>query len=268
MPTIRGCRCLLVFVLFAVAGCGGGVARIGTTGGDGGPVNPGDDLVGDDEIGPAQDGGPVDPRCASGNPIGTGLACSASGMVCPLGTISDCNGDVRTLECLCEGHSWSCEPVPAAPSCPPPSACPDPSVLFPGAACNGLVGQLCASTEIPSSTCSGPPPPPVMGICTCTSSGWACPQAKMPCPSPPPSSCPDPFGVYAGGYCTASGMDCSGNPQSCGNQTYYDALECEGNYWVTLARTSCDLYYNEPDSDGYDAPYLLGLEAGVVYESD
>jgi hypothetical protein len=265
MRTIRGYRGLLVFLFVAVAGCGGGVSGIGTKGGDGGPGNPGDDLVGDDEIGPVQDGAPNDSRCATGDPIGTGLACSVSGLTCPLGTVSDCNGGMRTLECVCEGQSWSCDPVPPDPSCPPPSSCPDPSTVYPGSGCGVPVGQQCASTEVASLGCGGELPPPTMGTCTCTTSGWRCPQDTVPCISPP-TSCPDPSGVYAGGYCTATGMTCSGNPQNCGGDIYYDALACQGNYWVTLARTTCDLY-NEPDADGLilDA---APIEEAVFYGGD
>src|SRR5271168_4805643 len=116
MRAIRRSRGLILFALVAVAGCGGGVSPIGTKGDDVGPGNPGDDLVGDDEIpadgGPADDGPSIDPRCVSGAPIGTSFPCNVSGLTCPLGTISDCNGNQRTLECFCGGAAWSCDPVP------------------------------------------------------------------------------------------------------------------------------------------------------------
>jgi hypothetical protein len=121
MNTTRA-RGWLLFALFVVAGCGGGNVQGvggnggGTGGGEEASTGPGDDMVGSDaEIGFNDGGSPIDPRCASGSPIGTGLACSASGLVCPLGTIADCNGGQRTIDCFCEGNTWSCEhPLPAS----------------------------------------------------------------------------------------------------------------------------------------------------------
>ena len=260
MRTLRGSRGWLLLALLAsgaVTGCGGGVSGIGTNR-DGGPGNPGDDLVGDDEIIVEDGGSPVDPRCASGNPIGTGQACPAAGLTCPLGTISDCSGGQRTLECRCDGSSWSCDPV-TSPDCPPPITCPDPSTLYPGIPCATPLGQQCVSTDIPSDSCGGELPPPTKGVCTCTTGGWSCPQTHLPCVASPPA-CPNPYDVYAGGYCPAPGLDCPGNPQTCGAQLFYDALECDGTFWYSLAATACDI-----DGGAFDA---MPAEAGVIFEND
>ncbi len=275
MPTSRGSFGLLLLAIFAIAGCGGGVSVIGTQGskgdgGPGGPGNPGDDLVGDDEISfdgsaPADAGPPIDPRCASGNPIGTGLACSVSGLTCPLGTITDCKGNVQTLECACQGQLWSCDPVPVLdcpPPPPPPSACPDPSTIYPGNECQVPLGQQCTSTEIPGGGCGGDVPPPETGPCTCTTTGWSCQTSLPPCLAPPPESCPSPYDVFANGYCNTPGLTCPGNPQPCGDQTYYDALQCEDG-WVSIATTSCDLYPGDDAGVTYDASPAIFVDAGI-----
>jgi hypothetical protein len=267
MRTTRAYGGLLLFVACAVGGCGGGVGGFGT-GGDGGPGgpgscgshpcgNPGDDLVGDDEI--PIDGGtpedaapPINPNCASGAPIGTGFACNAPGLVCPFGTISDCNGVSRMLDCSCDGSSWTCDPVPDL-NCAPPVPCPDPSTLYPGSPCYGPEGQQCVSTEVPAPSCGGEPPPPVEGVCTCTTGGWSCPTTALPCPSQPP--CPDPSSVYAGVGCSADGQTCPGNPQPCGMEVFYDAFQCEGS-WVSVAATACDI-------GAFDASTGLILDASA-----
>jgi hypothetical protein len=239
--------------LFAFAGCGGGTGHFADIdGGPGGPDNdaapgddsvtlPGDDVAPGDDIGPPpfDDGGPVDPRCASGSPIGTGLACGLAGLACPLGTVTDCNGNGRTLECFCNGTAWNCDPVPVAPECPPPTACPDPSTVYPGSGCDVAIGQQCVSTDIPSPGCGGELPPPMKGVCTCTSSGWSCPV--MPTPCPPPMACPDPYSVYEFTYCNSYGITCPGNPQTCGSQIYYDAFQCSNNGWESVATTFCGI---------------------------
>ena len=252
MRTTRRYGGLPLFVAFVVAGCGGVVPGFGTKG-DGGPSscgtgscppNPGDDVVGDDEIpsdgGPVEDGGPpVNPSCASGAPIGSGFACGPSGLVCPLGTVSDCNGNTRTLNCSCDGSTWTCDPVPEL-NCPAPVPCPDPSTLYPGDSCYGAEGQHCISTDIPAFTCNSDTPPPTKGLCVCTMGSWSCPTTTPSCPAQPPA-CPDPFSVYASESCPAEGMKCPGNPQPCGAEVFYDAFDCEGGYWVSVATTACDV---------------------------
>ena len=259
----------LLFAALMIGGCGGGVGGFGTKG-DGGPGGScggqscppgmgGDDLVGDDEIsadgGPAEDGGsPINPSCASGAPIGTGFACGAPGLVCPFGTYTDCNGVSVTLDCSCDGRSWTCEPLTDV-NCPPPVPCPDPSTLYPNTPCYGPEGQQCVSTDIPGA-CGGELPPPIMGTCTCTTGGWSCPMTITACPAQPPP-CPDPSAVYAAASCAAPGEMCPGNPQSCGTQVFYDAFECESGYWVSVAKTDCDI-------GGVDASTGLILDASAA----
>ena len=262
MRTHRGSRGWLLLALIAVGaltGCGGGVSGIGTNRGDGGSIGPGDDLVGDDEIGPSEDGGPLDPRCASGDPIGTGLACPASGLTCPFGTIADCNGGRRSLSCFCDGSAWSCDPVTAV-DCPPPTSCPDPSTVYPGTPCATPLGQQCLSTEFPSNGCGSDVTSPTVGNCTCTTGGWSCPQPVTTCPASPPP-CPSPYNVYAGGYCTGPGLSCPGNPKPCGTQIYYDPLECDGKFWYSLATTACDI---DGGFNGDDSP----PDGAVIFEND
>ncbi len=257
----------LVTAFLALAGCGGGTGHFASTGDDGGPP-PGDDILGDDALPPAGDGGPIDPRCASGSPIGTGFACGASGLSCPLGTITDCNGNPRTLQCFCDGAQWTCERVPTS-DCAPPTSCPDPSTIYPGTSCSVSIGQTCYSTDIPSYGCGGSMPPPSSGTCTCTPNGWSCPQGPVP-PCIAPQPCPDPYTVYPNTYCNSEGLTCSGNPSGCGGQVYYDALLCKGGSWLDVAPTYCDIYDGGGYEDvtyAYDAPYYL-YDGGVVPEND
>jgi len=244
MRTPRGCRHALLFSLFAVAGCGGGVGHVGSQGGDGGPGSTGDDVG----ISPDDGGGGVDPGCASGSPIGTGQPCAAADLMCPLGTLTDCDGTVRTLECLCDGRVWTCDPVTPR-ACPPPAACPDPSTLLPGSACAVPEGQSCVSTDVPVPHCENGPFSTGKAECQCIGGAWSCPVSPIPCPPPPPTSCPDPSYVYSGQSCSASGT-CSGNPTYCGGALFYDALQCVSGVWVTVAATACDIGDGGPFEDG------------------
>jgi hypothetical protein len=257
MRTTRRSAGPLLFALFAVAGCGGG--GISGIGQQGGGESQGDDVIGGDaEI--AYDTGTVgagiDPRCASGSPIGTGQACGTAGLHCPLGTIDDCNGATRTLECACDGETWSCDPI-APTACPTPTSCPDPSTLVAGSPCALPPGQQCVSTDIPVPNCgNGALPPSITkALCTCMGT-WFCPVTPMTCAPPPvpASTCPDPYSVYAQQSCNGAGLTCRGNPTFCGNGLFYDALECIGGSWITIAATNCDV----DDGGSFDGETLDG----------
>ncbi len=72
--------------------------------------------------------------------------------------------------------------------------------------------------------------------------------------------------MYSYGYCSnQEGQVCPGNPQNCGGEIYYDALECEGS-WVPIATTTCALYEGEDASTPFygDAGYPYALDAGVL----
>jgi hypothetical protein len=88
--------------------------------------------------------------------------------------------------------------------------------------------------------------------CSCVNSTWAC----APPPSPPgcvdagldgdmppdvfvPPGCPPPTEVLQGGLCSVAGQECPGNLQICDGAEFYDALQCNGYVWVTLAATQC-----------------------------
>jgi hypothetical protein len=259
MRIIRGIRGSLLVSSLALAGCGGGVSGIDHPG----------PPPGDDEI--SADGGPgddsIDSRCTSEAPIGTGFACSSAGLSCPLGTLTDCNGGRRTLECSCDGRSWTCDPVDPI-ACPPPTACPDPSQVFPNGPCAGAEGQVCNSTDFPVSNCGGEPPPPVLASCQCLEGSWQCELPAIPACSPPapPPSCPDPNSVEDGVYCSEVGQACPGNPSYCNGQVYYDALTCVANYWLTKATTQCDIGLDGgPDAWTFDGGTF---EGGQVLEND
>ena len=261
----------LLPALIALAGCGGGTGHFAAT--DGGPghpgddgspgddIAPGDDIVGDDELPPPPfDDGGIDPRCASGSPVGTGFACGGPGLMCPLGTITDCAGNMMTLNCFCDGKQWKCDALPDVEICPTPVACPDPRTLYPGSVCNVPIGQSCYSQAIPPPSCGGggDPPPPMGGTCTCQPNGWLCPTMPTTCPAP--ASCPDPYSVYPYAYCNSYGQTCPGNPTNCGGQIYYDALQCMGNGWVSVATTSCEIVYDGGPA-GEDASPALACDS-------
>jgi hypothetical protein len=261
--------------LVATAGCGGSVIGVGPTGDDAGRTgDDGDDggRIGDD----GDDGGRVNPACPPADGALNGTACQTSGLTCPSGIAErDCSGAIHDIECFCNGASWDCEvasvpncvtPPPPPPPPPPPAQCPAPSMLVPGQACRA-VGLTCLSDNVPTSGCGGPSmAPPEEGKCTCTSTGWQCPVIALPCvsppPPPPPATCPSPDHVYAYGPCYGEGLNCAGNPQLCENETFYDALECEGE-WIPIATTICaDVIM---DGGSADAPFYVG-DAGPVFE--
>ncbi len=206
----------------------------------------------------------TNPKCLPTSNVFDGNACSLSGLVCPsIQGVSDCAGDVHALSCFCDGSSWTCEQA-APPNCEddggPPSSCPDPYAIAGGASC-ASPGQQCEGAVIYYGC--GDTPSSTMEACTCTSSGWSCPPiAEPPCIAPPPTACPSPYNVYSYGYCNAQpGQVCPGNPQNCGGEIYYDALECEGN-WVPVATTQCSLY------PSYDGGYVGYADAGVAVAYD
>jgi hypothetical protein len=41
--------------------------------------------------------------------------------------------------------------------------------------------------------------------------------------------------------CTSNGLQCKGNPTQCGGATFYDALQCDGAKFVTVAMTVCGI---------------------------
>jgi hypothetical protein len=274
----------------ASTGCGGSVAGVGghTDGG-----------TGDDET----DSG-VNPECPAISQVNGGAACDVSGLTCPTSQlVPNCGGPSRNIQCFCDGASWTCEHA-IAPPCAPP-ICPAPAQVFPGAACNadlgtcsssnlptidcngtvrgstgtgsctctasgwscpeaipacapacpnpgqvfpggtcGPIGEGCPSTNVPQMNCNGVGSDLIIASCTCTAQGWSCPQITPDCLPPP--QCPDPAGVRSGGDCTPNGgLTCPGNPQYCGGDIYYDALQCNG-YWFPIATTVC----NVGDADG------------------
>jgi hypothetical protein len=44
-----------------------------------------------------------------------------------------------------------------------------------------------------------------------------------------------------GAACSSSGLVCKGNPTLCGGATFYDALQCDGSKFVTVAMTVCGI---------------------------
>jgi hypothetical protein len=254
----------LAVMLLAVAGCGGGVSELGRDGGSGDDENPGDGgIVG-------TDGGPAtNPKCLPTANVFEGNSCSVSGLVCPsIQGVLDCSGDVHTLSCFCDGNSWTCEQA-APPTCaedsgPTQGPCPGPFTISNGVSC-ASPGQVCEAA-ITTYGC-GDNPISTMQACTCTMFGWSCPPiSEPPCVQPPPTACPSPYSVYSYGYCyNQQGQVCPGNPQNCGGEIYYDALECEGD-WEPVATTTCAIYEGEDAATPFygDAGYPYALDAAAV----
>jgi hypothetical protein len=55
----------------------------------------------------------------------------------------------------------------------------------------------------------------------------------------PPTGCPPAADLFQGLACSVDGEECPGNPTFCDGALFYDALQCNGSFWVTLAATQC-----------------------------
>jgi hypothetical protein len=135
-----------------------------------------------------------------------------------------------------------------------PTSCPEDSSVEEGASCYepGLTCYGPASCDQPVAQCTCKD-----GVWTdCTHGGsivsceppeagadgefnWDVRQPQPPEAGPP--ECPPPFAVYPSVTCTAAqaGLQCPGNQKACDGTVFYDALECNGSVWVTLAVTIC-----------------------------
>jgi hypothetical protein len=148
--------------------------------------------------------------------------------------IAACGGKSATVPPaeMCEGSS-----------CPAPAACPAASTIVSGGSCS-TSSELGCSSAIPIPTCGGGNDGFV--TCTCLGGAWSCPDVGEPdctdaAPPPPPPTCPDPTQVNVGVSCAASGLDCPGNPQPCGQETFYDSFQCTAGAWVRTVATDCDV---------------------------
>jgi hypothetical protein len=209
-------------VLVSLVACGGSVAKLG--GGDGGN----------------QDGGG---DCPSETVVGQGASCSTNGQTCTgIVSYSQCGGPPTSTpaQCTCENGGWQC-PVEFSGGCVGPEVCPSPPSVTPGASCSLPSGMTCAS-DIPILACDGVT---VTGYqqCNCESGQWLCGPVGTPvCPVDASVPCPDPTTVFVGDGCsTPPGTICSGDPQTCGGATLYDALQCTNGAWQIAAATVCDV---------------------------
>jgi hypothetical protein len=64
-------------------------------------------------------------------------------------------------------------------------------------------------------------------------------DANAPDVFSPPPGCPRAATLRAGMPCSSSGELCPGNPLTCDGIVDYDALQCDGTAWVTVAATVC-----------------------------
>ncbi len=207
----------LVSLAAVLLACGGSVVTIG----------PGD----------AGDGG--NPACPSPGVVGAAGSCDDPGLTCS-GTVDlpTCNGagSTTSVQCTCNSGAWQC-PVFAG-SCPaPPNSCPLPSLVQANDVCSPYPGLSCLS-GIPIVGCDGQP----MGYvtCTCLNDSWSCDSPTPLCPVDA-GGCPPPDSTYAGQGCDYYAGTCGGDPQACGGQTLYDALQCSAGVWTVVAATVCDV---------------------------
>lgn len=211
----------LVIPFLTLIACSGGIQRLGP--GDGG---------GDD--------GP-NPNCPAASSVDNGVSCGDPGLSCP-GAYGQpqCNGPGIPVQCTCTSGQWQCPVLSGGISCPPPpTSCPPPSLVSAGSYCS-TDSTLSCQSNIPIQGCNGTTDGYVS--CNCYGNSWSCPEPGAPfCPIDASVGCPPPDSTYAGQTCANSGITCGGDPQTCGSQTVYDALQCQAGVWTVVASTSCDV---------------------------
>ncbi|MDP9002203.1 MAG: hypothetical protein M3O46_19090 [Myxococcota bacterium] len=183
----------------------------------------------------------TDSNCPEPSQVNSGLACTIDGLTCPSGAFAyDCNGQpTMAATCNCGQGMWSCAHVFA--TCPPAPTCPVPATMRTGETCVVPSGVICPSAT-PVRACGGA----VIGYvpCACTQGLWACRDPGSPScvdASMPPVACPDPTKLVEGAACSAASLQCRGNPTLCKGATFYDALQCDGTRFVTVAMTVCGI---------------------------
>jgi hypothetical protein len=207
----------LVPLAAVLLACGGSVVTLGPDGGDGG-----------------------NPACPAPGIVGSAGSCSDPGLMCSSALVLPTCGDGGTgtsfLTCTCSNGAWSCPDIPI--QCPgPPHPCPEPAQIVPNGSCTSDPGLSCLS-NIPIVGCDGEPHGYVS--CTCESGGWSCDSPSPLCPVDA-GGCPPPDSTFAGQGCAYYAGTCGGDPQSCGGETLYDALQCSAGVWTVVASTQCDV---------------------------
>jgi hypothetical protein len=190
---------------------------------------------------------PEPPPCIGPQPVcptqaTPGTACPVSQQGCVVSTSVDYCGVFEELSCTCEltGSSlaWDCDEPPPPPDCNDAGACPSPSAVEEGFACDVSSGTSCV-TDDPIVDCDGD----VTGYisCECSGGSWACPFPPVMNCQDAGGPCPKPNDVVQDTACSSDGQQCPGNPQVCGGQVLYDAFECEQGLWQDVAVTDCDI---------------------------
>lgn len=239
MPIVKVLTLVASFA--TLVACGGSVVNLG----------PGDGGSGGD--------GP-NPSCPMASTVDNGVLCSDPGLSCP-GAFSQptCDGEGAPVQCTCgssepgRGATWQCAEFSGGISCPPPPpppSCPAPSYVTQGAACS-TEPQLSCQSDIAISGCNGQPSGFV--DCSCLNGSWSCAQAGGPaCIIDAGAPCPNPNSTFAGQGCATYGMNCGGDPQTCGGGVVYDALQCVGGVWEVAVGTTCDVDAGFSDAQGPD----------------
>jgi hypothetical protein len=107
-----------------------------------------------------------------------------------------------------------------------------PGAVLPGASCSTPPALKCQTTAV-KTTCQD-----VYIACTCAAGAWSCDD---PCPDASGGSCPPPGKVNVGIACMAPGLVCPGNPEPCGQETFFDVFQCLSGSWTRTVATACDV---------------------------
>jgi hypothetical protein len=200
--------------------------------------------------------------------VNPGEACTVAGLTCPAlnEVVHMCQPAVQ--QCTCENGVWGHCVFDGPPEGCPVPACPNGNELTPNAPCN--LPPMTRCDEFVTGTACG------LSIdqrlpCYCIDNAWNCapPQPPPDCPDAyvlpdvyVAPGCPPPPEVLQGLACSAAGQECPGNPTFCDGAVFYDALQCNGSFWITLAATQCADAGPEVDAD-VDAEDAGVLEASI-----
>lgn len=192
-------------------------------------------------VGPGDAGDGGNPACPAPAVVAAAGSCSDPGLTCSGAVdVPTCNGTGGTtlVQCTCSNGVWQCPVFAGGIDCPaPPPTCPEPAQVVPNGSCIPDPGLTCLS-NIPIVDCAGQPSGFVS--CTCEAAGWSCEAPGPFCPADA-GDCPPADSTFAGQACNYTATICSGDPQSCGGQIDYDALQCTGGVWTVVAATACDV---------------------------
>ena len=186
-----------------------------------------------------------------------GGSCTAAQVGCVLpATIPACNGGTAEVSCTCttdpaDSSGWSCDDA-SAPVCQPDAnACPAPSAVVAGDACDLPLNVECAS-DIPIKPCFDGGGNAGFVLCDCTAGVWGCGSATPTCVDG--GACPAPTMIDEDVPCQEEGQRCPGSPVECGGEVFDEQFVCGGGVWNAVLVGSCNyLDAGPPDSGPPDS---------------